>query len=446
MEQVVFPQLLARQAIVVRPCAQQEVEVGLLVVVRREVNGQTIQGVRDGQVIAHGQLAAACGQAVRLLRGAVVIGILVAEGLHEHDAVVVRNPDPLLLQDADRVFIQADLKRGRSVVARVGERIPIGHNPIGPLLHIVRGLEDLERGDEGVGEGIEEVVGRSGFRVAHLEATRHIVGLERTHVAVAGLHAVPHERRRIRQEMRPGHDGIRLGEGMTGIHEGHLEKAQVVRIEVVVQQHIVDVPEVHIAGQGTVVAEAEAEPVLQVNQLVHMHGGQGEGVHFGTRRRPDLTPPEFVSAIGREEFHDQTVVVIRSIATPPALVEKGEVDVVLGGPTREVDRLGSQGISPSRGVGVERVRESIGPQAVQRRRTDGRGVDGIGRGAASRPIRPPDQFRRSILSGERGGRKIVEEGQGQASPTSGRGGVHTHPCFRGGNELEVALHFLGPRP
>ena len=62
--------------------------------------------------------------------------------------------------------------------------------------------------------------------------------------------------------------GIRLGEGMARIHEGHLEEAQVVRVEVVVQQHVVNVPEVHIAGQGTVVSEAESEPILKVNQLV----------------------------------------------------------------------------------------------------------------------------------------------------------------------------------
>ena len=240
------------------------------------MDGQSEQGVRYGEVIPQGQLSATGGQTVGLLGGAIIIGIFIPEGLDKNNAVVVRNAHALLFQDADGVLIEAHLKCGCRVIARLGKGETTWRDTIGTSLYVVRRIEFLERRHEGVGERIQEILLLPRLRIADLEPTGHIVRLEATHVAVCRLHTVPHVIQWIGEEMGPRHDAIGLDQAVPRLGEGNLEESEVVRIDVVIQQHIVDMPEIHIPTERTVVPETEAESILKVDQLIDMDGRSRE--------------------------------------------------------------------------------------------------------------------------------------------------------------------------
>ena len=61
MKQEVFAQLIPRGPQVIGPSPEKKVLVVLIVVVRGEVNRQSIQGVGDGQIVTHSQLASTSG-------------------------------------------------------------------------------------------------------------------------------------------------------------------------------------------------------------------------------------------------------------------------------------------------------------------------------------------------------------------------------------------------
>ena len=276
VEQVMLSQLVTGLARIVRPCPKQEVEIGLLIVIRREMDGQAEQGVRDRKVIPHGELSATGGQTVGLFGGAIIIGVFIPERLYEHDAVVVRNAHTLLLQNADGILIETHLERGCRVVARHGKGETARRDTIGSCLDVVWRIEFLERRDKGVGERIQEILLLPCIRIPNLEPAGHIVRLEATHVAVCRLHTVPHVFQRVGEEMGPRHDAVGLGHTVPRLGEGNLEKTEIVRVDVVIQQHIVDMPEIHIPTKRTVVSETEAETILEVNQLIHVDGRSRE--------------------------------------------------------------------------------------------------------------------------------------------------------------------------
>ena len=61
--------------------------------------------------------------------------------------------------------------------------------------------------------------------------------------------------------MGPRHDAVRRRQGVPRVGECHFEIPQVVGVQVVVEQNVIDVPEVHVTSQSPMVAEPEAKSV-----------------------------------------------------------------------------------------------------------------------------------------------------------------------------------------
>ena len=250
------------------------------------MNGQPQQRIRHFQRISHGHFSACSGQGVSLFGSAVIIGKIDTKDLLEGNAVVVWHSHLLRVKQANGALPDGHVKDRCGIADRCVENEVF---PLRIVAQVNRRSERRFRQDIRVLEGTW--VGCSRSVEGNGKTTFDVVRLGRAEVALFHHQAVPHVKRRVGREVVPGHARVFAQECVDGFHDGHLTlhfKGQ--RIDLVVEQDVVQMPEIYIPRQGSPVAESELERVVQPLELIHGHEHPFKGLSRRTVCRPHLRP------------------------------------------------------------------------------------------------------------------------------------------------------------
>ena len=267
VELVILPQFDTGHTRTVCPSTQQEGLGIRVVVIRGEMNGQSQQRIRHFQRVAHGYFSASSRQSVGLFSRAVVVGKVNVENLLEGDAVVVRDPHFLRVEQANGTLPDGHVKHRRGIAHR---RIEDKILPLRVVAQVNRCCERRLWQDVGVLEGTR--VGCRRSIEGNGKSAFDVVRLGRAEVALFHHQAVAHVKRRVGREVVPRHARVFAQECVDRFHDGHLTlhfKRQ--RIDLVVEQDVVQMPEVYVARQRAPVAKPELERVVQPLELIHGH-------------------------------------------------------------------------------------------------------------------------------------------------------------------------------